>query len=119
MILPKNNIFLKSGDFFLPLKTKLFLDKLILGTRKSLIYLNNWSIIHFLSGIFLFHIIKYLNNNKTSNTNILIIGFTVHLLWELWQIIIHMTPFQTLRGQIDIIVDTILFMLGMIMSLIF
>ena len=49
-----NKILFDSGDFFMPKHSKIFLDKYVLGTKKSLIYINNWTFIHFISGIFIF-----------------------------------------------------------------
>jgi hypothetical protein len=41
-------------------------------------------------------------------------GFTIHSIWELWQILIGMTKIMTRRGVIDVFVDTVFFMAGMV-----
>jgi len=106
-----NKILFDSGDFFMPKHSKDFLDKYVLGSKKSLIYINNWTFIHFISGISIFYILKLYDKNQDNKT-LLLNAFVIHTLWELWQIIIGMTPFYTLRGVIDILMDTIVFMLG-------
>ena len=89
----------RSGDIFLPRKYVDKLDKYIIGNDTSVMYLNYWSLMHLLSGV-LFPSENYLYY------------FIVHSLWELWQIFIGMTPLN-LRGFIDIIVDTLMGLLGM------
>lgn len=113
-----NELLFRSGDFFMPPPIKNFLDLYILGNDNSLIYLNFWSIVHFISGIIVFIILKALNpkqNNQIRFFNL----FLIHTIWELWQIIIGMTKWNTLRGFIDIIVDTIMFMIGAYISSLF
>lgn len=43
------------------------------------------------------------------------IGFQLHNIWELFQIVVENTELNTLRGQIDLVMDTIIFMLGMVL----
>ena len=90
----------KSGDAFLPTTIKLYLYRYIVGNDHTLFYLNYWSVIHFLSGITLAFL------TKSPMTALL-----VHTLWELWQRAIGMTKWN-LRGAIDTVVDTGLFMIG-------
>jgi hypothetical protein len=98
----------RSGDVFLPKPVRDILQRYWVGSDKSVFYLTNWSVIHFLSGIMTAY---FLFQNKTKE-NIYFIAFLIHTLWELWQIFIGMTPIHTLRGQVDTVVDTVLFMAG-------
>jgi hypothetical protein len=41
-------------------------------------------------------------------------GFWIHTAWEFWQIFIGMTKYKTQRGALDIVVDTLFFMGGML-----
>jgi hypothetical protein len=94
-----------SGDLFLPSTIKQFLYINIIGSDKSLIYISYWSILHFISGFLIGLIIP--NYNAYYWT-----GLLIHTLWELWQKFIGMTVWN-LRGGIDTIMDTILFIFGM------
>jgi hypothetical protein len=105
----KNNLLFRSGDLFLTGKTKEFLDYYHIGNDDSLFYINNWSIVHFLTGILIGGILKMF---KKSNYEIIIQSLILHTIWEIWQVFIKNTNIDTLRGKIDIIVDTILFMSG-------
>jgi hypothetical protein len=96
-----NEIAYKSGDAFLPTTIKLYLYRYIVGNDHTLFYLNYWSVLHFLSGIAIAFV------TKSPMTALL-----VHTLWELWQKAIGMTTWN-LRGAIDTVVDTGLFMTGL------
>jgi hypothetical protein len=98
----------RSGDVFLPKPVLTVLRHYWIGSEKSTFYITNWSIVHFLSGI----ATAYLLAQSKTRENIYLVAFLIHTLWELWQIYIGMTPIQTLRGQVDITVDTVLFMIG-------
>lgn len=90
-----------SGDLFLPQKIREFLYTNIIGSDRTLFYISYWSIIHFISGIITWIMIgDYLK------------GFLIHTIWEFWQRIIDMTKWD-LRGGLDTLMDTILFMIGM------
>ena len=92
----------RSGDLFMPTKIREFLYINIIGSDKTLFYISYWSIIHLISGILTWIIVgDYLN------------GFLIHTIWEFWQKIIGMTVWD-LRGGIDTLMDTVLFMIGMV-----
>lgn len=100
-----------SGDLFLPQYLRDFLEIYIIGSTKSLFYITIWSIMHLISGVFTGYF--FLHYTYYTFRDSLIIAFIVHTIWELWQYIITNTQ-KTLRGLVDTIVDSILFMLGFI-----
>jgi hypothetical protein len=90
-----------SGDLFLPKRVRNILETYIIGDDKSLIYVSLWSFMHALSGVLFYFISNSLQ------------GYLVtHTAWEIWQIYIGMTPLHTVRGILDIFVDTIMGVLG-------
>ena len=101
-----------SGDVFLPKKMRTVLERYHIGHDKSLVYVTNWSILHFftgfLTGIFLLSFYPDYNYYWT--------GFWIHTVWEVWQILVSNTPWWTLRGQIDVVVDTLIFLAGMYLA---
>ena len=98
----EDDIVCQSGDLFLPYSFRRKLEYYIIGSDTSLFYVTFWTIIHMLSGVFLAYFnVSYLN------------GFIIHTAWELLQIAVKNTPIYKLRGQIDVITDTVFFMLGM------
>jgi hypothetical protein len=88
----------RSGDIFLPRRYVDMLDTYIIGNPKSIFYINYWTFLHALSGV----VFALLWKSKT----IYLDFFIAHSLWELWQILIGMTPLNT-RGAVDITVDTL------------
>lgn len=98
-----------SGDLFLPKSVRTVLEHYWIGNDRSLVYVTNWSVIHFLSGI----LIGYVLETYYAESSYYSTGFWIHALWELWQIAVKNTPYWTLRGQLDVVTDTILFMGGM------
>jgi hypothetical protein len=94
-----------SGDLFLPKPIRSFLEVYHLGNDRSLIYINNWSLLHALSGVL---VAWFLNTPDPYWT-----GFLIHSVWELWQLLVRNTPWS-LRGLIDIGMDTLFFMAGMV-----
>lgn len=97
------------GDLFLPTEIRDFLETYLIGSDKSVFYVSIWSIIHLISGIFTgYYLIDY---KKYAFKESLYIGFILHTMWEFWQYIITNTP-RSLRGLVDTIVDTVLFMFG-------
>jgi hypothetical protein len=97
------DILYRSGDVFLPKSVRDVLERYYIGNDTSLFYFTNWSLVHFFSGMGVAYFTEsYLN------------GFLLHTIWEFWQIIIRNTPL-TLRGLIDIVVDTVMFMMGMVL----
>ena len=94
-----------SGDLFLPKSIRNILETYIIGNDKSLFYITLWSFMHLLSGL----LFSFVNNS-------LVNYIIVHTLWELWQIYIGMTRINTLRGMIDVFVDTIMGILGFLLG---
>jgi hypothetical protein len=103
------DVLFRSGDLFLPKDVRNFLEYYYIGNNKSTIYVTNWSIIHFLTGIL---VARYLLKKRMNVYEIVLITFIVHTIWELWQIYGENTPIGTLRGQIDVLVDTLFYMAG-------
>jgi hypothetical protein len=102
--------FLKdSGGLFLPKPLQDFLGNYLVGDNNTTFYLTLWSVLHYISGILAVLILSIKIKNKY--TTIAAYAFILHSLWEIWQILITSTP-HTLRGYLDVAVDTILFMLG-------
>jgi hypothetical protein len=101
--------FYRSGDLFLPKRYVDLLDTYIVGSDTSVFYINYWTILHFFSGI-LFAVLT------PSPVDIPFQFFVLHTIWELWQIIIGMTP-MNLRGFVDTIMDTIAGLLGVYLSI--
>ncbi len=103
--MPSETLMYRSGDIWLPKPIVKVLDRYILGDNTTLFYLNYWHINHFLSGmlfgLFQVSFLTYLG---------------LHTLWELWQLWIGMTP-RTLRGFFDIVVDTLVGLLGWLLGL--
>lgn len=104
--------FKDSGDLFLPKGLKNFLEIYLIGSTNTLFYITLWSIMHFISGLFTGYF--FLHCTQFAFKESVIFAFVLHTLWELWQYLITNTP-STLRGLIDTIVDTILFMFGFIL----
>jgi len=103
------DILFRSGDLFLPTYIRNILEYHYIGDKKSVFFITNWSFLHFLSGV----LIAYYLTRRTSNIiNVYLYSFTIHNLWEIWQILIRNTPIQTLRGKVDVLVDTLLYMFG-------
>lgn len=101
-----NSLLYRSGDIFLNDTTKKFLYTYIVGNERSLVYVNYWSVIHFVSGVLVFMGLRQLGI-----ANYFLIGLIIHTLWEFWQLAIGMTK-VTARGIIDIGMDTAFFMSG-------
>jgi hypothetical protein len=100
----------KSGDLFLPKQVRDFLEYQYVGTRTSALYISNWTLVHFFSGV----LMAYLLATRTdySSKKILLVSFLIHTLWELWQIYGENTRIGSRRGQVDVLVDTSAYMLG-------
>jgi hypothetical protein len=104
----KDALFL-SGDLFLPKRLRDALERYHFGNNTSLVYITNWSLLHAVSGILVgYMLIKYY-----STYNYYWTGFWIHTGWEVWQILVKNTPYWTLRGKIDVVVDTLMYMGGM------
>jgi hypothetical protein len=99
----------KSGDIFLPNEVRTILKYYWVGNDRSIFYITNWTLVHMLSGVLTAHTLSM----WFPKVPFFWTGLLIHTLWELWQIAIGMTKFRTLRGQIDIVVDTMAFLIGM------
>ena len=98
-----------SGDLFLPKSVREVLERYWIGNDRSLVYITNWSLMHVLSGI----LTGALLLRYAPTWNYYWTGFWIHTVWEIWQALVKNTPYWTLRGRIDILTDTVLFMGGM------
>ncbi len=106
------DIIYSSGDVFLPEKVKKILRTDLIGTSKKTFYVSGWSILHFINGIIIGYIYLYFNGDRKLYFYKL---FIIHTIWEFWQMLIGMSnPFKLTDSNnlIDIIMDTIFFMLG-------
>lgn len=106
-----HSILFNSGDLFLPKPIKEFLEQYWIGDDTSLFYISWWTFIHFFTGILTGYWLFYYK----SPLNYYMYGFLLHTLWELWQMLGKNTPYWTLRGRVDILTDTMAFMLGMLL----
>jgi hypothetical protein len=104
------DILFRSGDVFLPKRVRVVLERYHYGSDTSLFYITNWSLIHVLSGILVGWILATYYPNKPFYWT----GFWVHTAWEAWQILVKNTPYWTLRGRLDVVTDTLMFMGGML-----
>lgn len=113
----QDSLLYKSGDVFLSKNIRNFLETPIYGHyNKTTVYLTYWSILHLISGMLFELYLKYYLKFQNFNTR-LIIGILFHSLWELWQVFIGMASPYRLTGKsglIDSFVDTIMFLLGML-----
>ncbi len=106
------DIIYSSGDVFLPENVKKILRTDLIGTSKKTFYVSGWSILHFINGIIIGYIYLYFNGDRKLYFYKL---FIIHTIWEFWQMLIGMSnPFKLTGSNnlIDIIMDTIFFMLG-------
>ncbi len=102
-----------SGDLFLPQPIRRFLYTHIIGSPTSLLYISYWSILHMLSGALTGILLLCMSANYKIRLPYYFTGVFVHTLWELWQKFIGMTQWD-LRGSIDTIVDTVMYLAGMV-----
>ena len=75
-------------------------------------YIQGWSIVHFVSGLLFGYFYFKLEG---SPLNYYYNALVFHTWWELWQITIGMSKpfnFGGRNGIVDIVVDTLMFMLG-------
>jgi hypothetical protein len=101
--------FRNSGDLFLPKWLRNFLEIYLIGNNTSIFYISVWSLVHLISGILT--LILLVTYTQWSIKTMTIAAFGLHTLWELWQYLIMNTP-RTMRGAIDTITDTVLYMAG-------
>lgn len=100
------------GDLYLSPVINQSLSTYLIGNDNTTFYLTIWSINHFLSGMLFMKWFMYYFPEQTAQ-DYYFMGFVAHTLWEVLQIVIDNTELYTLRGQVDTVVDTLLFMLGM------
>ena len=79
------------------------LESYWIGNDQSLVYVTNWSLVHFVTGAVLVRLVPDIS---------VWTAFWIHTLAETWQIVIGNTPWRTTRGQVDVLVDTVFFMAG-------
>lgn len=99
----------RSGDIFLPKEVRTILKYYLVGNNRTIFYITNWTLVHMLSGV----LTAYTLSIWFPKVSLFWTGLFIHTLWELWQITIGMTKIRTLRGQVDTVVDTLAFLLGM------
>lgn len=87
----------------MPTSVRRVLETYWIGNDQSLIYVTNWTLVHFLSGVLLVWAVPTVSGRT---------AFWVHSAWEAWQILVGNTPWRTTRGQLDVLVDTLFFMAG-------
>lgn len=98
----------RTGDLLLPASVRRVLETYWIGDDQSLLYVTNWSILHGLSGIATAALLL----RYAPSRPVLWTAFWMHTAWELWQILVQNTHWWTLRGWVDIGMDTLLFMIG-------
>lgn len=112
----KDGLLFRSGDLFFGPEARRFLETFLYGSYESDIYITYWSVLHFISGILTFYVLHtYVSNIKHPYS----VGLILHTLWELWQVYICSSRPWNWKGHngfTDLIMDTLLFMLGMYVS---
>lgn len=120
MNFPNNplRVYKNFGDLYVSQNILQYLNSYLIGNDSTILYLSLWSINHFLSGFVLYLLLSFINVysilSPTNSQEKYWIGFILHTLWEIFQIVIENTELTTLRGQVDVIIDTIVFMGGMV-----
>ena len=108
----KSSLSYRSGDAFLPESIRKFLATYIVGNDNTVFYINYWSLFHMTTGIVFGIVLR----NVRDPIRFYLACLLVHTIWEAWQIHIGMTRFETTRGKIDTINDTIFFLMGASLS---
>jgi hypothetical protein len=103
----KDSWLYRSGDIWLPKPVVHGLDKYLVGNDRTLLYINYWHGMHFLSGVLFGLFQVYL----VSFQHPFYVYFFLHTVWEAWQLTIGMTK-QNLRGLLDIAMDTMMGLFG-------
>lgn len=91
---------------FVPDNIKKLLAIDLIGSYDGYYYVNGWSIIHFISGLIFGLIFIHLDIDSNEN------HLYFHSAWELFQIIIGDTDLTKFSKIIDVILDTIFYMIG-------
>lgn len=90
------------GDALWPEPFRTLFYGYLIGDDHSLFYVNYWTVIHFVTGLFL----GWWGLVETGWG-----AFLLHLGWEVWQLVVGATR-ATLRDLLDVLLDTGVFMLG-------
>ncbi len=80
--------------------------------KRSVNYIDGWSMVHFLNGVLFGYLYFKLNFNMKNYYPILL---SLHIFWETYQIIIGSSQGDKLTGPnsyMDAIIDTVFFMAG-------
>lgn len=96
-----------SGDLFLPKSVRRVLEHYYVGNDRTLIYITNWSLVHFFTGV----LTAWVLETHYPGYDTLFTAFLLHTMWEIWQLAVRNTPW-TLRGFLDVGMDTLLFLGG-------
>lgn len=107
----KQSYVYRSGDLFLGARLRRALETFLVGSYTSPVYITYWSVLHFVSGLLTAYVLM-----ETNTKSPYWIGFGLHTLWEGWQVLIGMAHPLRLTGHnglVDIVMDTVLFMVGM------
>lgn len=96
-----------SGDLFLPKSVRRVLEHYYVGNDRTLIYITNWSLVHFFTGV----LTAWVLETHYPRYDTLFTAFLLHTMWEIWQLAVRNTPW-TLRGFLDVGMDTLLFLGG-------
>ena len=98
-------------DKIYPKKFQEFLAKKIyIKGYKDTYYLQNWHIIHFITGLLLGYLV-FIVDKKLSPFEYYVKLLFIHTIWESFQIIVDITPIK-LHVIPDILIDTLSFMIG-------
>jgi hypothetical protein len=106
------DVLCRTGDLLLPVSVRRVLEMYWIGNERSWVYITNWSIVHAISGV----LTALLLQRYAARWPVVATSFWIHTAWELWQILVQNTPWWTLRGWVDIAMDTTLFMLGVLLA---
>ena len=107
----KHSYVYRSGDLFFGARLRRFLETFLVGSYASPVYITYWSVLHFVSGLLTAYVLTVTNTESPYW-----VGLGLHTLWEGWQVLIGMAHPLRLTGHnglVDILMDTVLFMVGM------
>jgi hypothetical protein len=105
------------GDAYLPPHVSKILDYRFAGSNNGY-YVDFWSVTHFVWGMIINAVLGWFR--LFNATTIYVMGFILHTLWELFQVMIGMSTFCRYHsyrpfGLADTILDTLFFMFGMVL----
>lgn len=99
------DVLMLSGDLFLPQPLLKVMRIYLVGGPTTLVYIWVWSLMHIVLGFFMAWLLYPRPDAYWE-------GFLWHTLWEIWQLLVKNTEWN-LRGAIDTVMDTMLFLAGM------